>query len=98
MVGLSNRRNSIDDLRRLIGYLIVSFLAVFIYFPFLWISNIWSMNEHLYSRWVISSLIILGFNTLFYFWRYPENWLKNLMILSGVDLFLMTFEYIWIIS
>ncbi|MHB1651162.1 MAG: hypothetical protein ACYCVD_01630 [Desulfitobacteriaceae bacterium] len=93
---MSGRRNSLNDLRRLIGYLMVSFLAVFLYFPFLWLSNIWGMHADLYVRWAVASVIILAFNTAFYFWRYPEDWQRNLLVLAGVDLFLMACEYLWI--
>lgn len=90
------QRNSIDDLRRLIGYLMVTFLAIFLYFPFLWLASIWGTNSLLYVRWVLASGLILVFNAAFYFWRYPENWLKNLLILAAVNLFLMVLEYVWI--
>ncbi|KLU61222.1 hypothetical protein CEB3_c24420 [Peptococcaceae bacterium CEB3] len=90
--------NSIDDLRRLIGYLIVSFLAVFLYVPFLWLASIWGMNSQIYLRWVLASGLILVFNVAFYFWRYPEQWLKNLILLAAVNVFLVVLEYVWIIQ
>lgn len=93
-----DKRNSIDDLRRLIGYLIVTFLAIFLYFPFLWLANIWGGQSTLYLRWALASGVILIFNGVFYLWRYPESWSKNLLVLAGVNLFLMILEYVWIMN
>lgn len=89
---------TLDDLRRLIGYLIITFSATFLYFPFLWLANLWGGHGVLYSRWIISSAFILIFNVAFYFWRYPARWLPNLTVAAIVDALVMGFEYFWLIS
>lgn len=94
----SQRKPTLDDLKRLIGYLIITFLAIFLYLPFLWLINLWGFHEILYTRWVICSVVIVIFNLLFYFWRYPPNWLLNLGIAGGVDFMIMLYEYFWLNS
>ena len=95
---MTKSKPTVDDLRRLIGYLIITFLATFLYFPFLWVVNLGGFHTDLYQRWIICSIIIVVFNFGFYFWRYPQAYFKNLMILVFVNLLAMVFEYLWILS
>ncbi len=95
---MTKSKPTINDLRRLIGYLIITFLATFLYFPFLWVVNLGGMHSDLYQRWLICSALIVVFNLGFYFWRYPVALLNNLMILVFVNLLVMVFEYLWILS
>ncbi|MHB8125462.1 MAG: hypothetical protein ACYDEJ_07440 [Desulfitobacteriaceae bacterium] len=95
---MTKPKPTIDDLRRLIGYLIITFLATFIYFPFLWIVNLGHLHSDLYQRWLICSIVIVVFNLGFYFWHYPQALFKNLIILVLVNLLAMVFEYLWILS
>ncbi len=91
-------KSNLDDYRKLIGYLIITFVSVFIFFPFLWLANLWGGNEILYSRWALTSLFLVGFNLAFYYWKYPKNWFNNLLVLAGIDLIIVLIEYLWLIS
>ncbi|AFQ46054.1 hypothetical protein [Desulfosporosinus meridiei] len=87
-----------DDLRRLIGYSIITFLGVFLFIPVIWFIHLFSNDPGLYMRWGVCSAAVILFNIMFYFWKYPENWLANLLVLIGVDLMVLIFEYFWLIQ
>jgi len=89
---------SADDLRRSIGYMMITFMSVFIFLPVLWFIHIFTQDSGLYLRWLISSVFLVAFNILFYYWRYPKNWLANLLTLVGIDLIILIFEYFWQLS
>ena len=95
MLFMTRPKPTVDDLRRLIGYLIITFLATFLFFPFLWVINLGSMHSDLYQRWLVCSILIAVFNLGFYFWRYPQALLINLVFMN---LLAMVFEYLWILS
>lgn len=89
---------TVDDLRRLVGYLILTFTAIFVFLPFIWIGNLMIPHPEYYTKWLICSLIILVVNIVFYFWRYPRNWLSNLLLLALIDIVLSMYEYFWLIN
>ncbi|KGK91505.1 membrane protein [Desulfosporosinus sp. HMP52] len=95
---MSKAKPGPDDLRRLIGYSIITFLSVFLFIPVIWFIHLFSNDQGLYMRWGICSAVVILFNIIFYFWKYPENWLGNLMVLIGVDLMVLIFEYFWLIQ
>jgi len=89
---------TVDDLRRLIGYLILTFTAIFVFLPFIWIGNLLIPHPEYYTKWLICSALILVVNVVFYFWRYPRKWLANLLVLGFIDLILVAYEYFWLIN
>ena len=93
-----SEKPTIDDLRRLIGYLMATFISIFIYFPFLWVVNLMGLRQDLYTRWLICSAFIVVFNFAFYFWRYPPKLVWNLIIVAGVDILVMIWEFFWIMG
>ena len=95
---MSREKPSLDDLRRLIGYLVITFTSIFLYFPVVWLINIWSFRPGIYTKWLVVSGLIVVINLVFYFWRYPVRWLGNLLVLCLIDILLMAYEYLWIIS
>jgi len=95
---MSKAKPSEDDLRRLIGYSIITFLSVFLFIPVLWFVHLFSQDQELYIRWGTCSAILVIFNIMFYYWNYPENWLRNLLVLVGINLTILIFEYFWLIQ
>ncbi|MCO1601064.1 MULTISPECIES: hypothetical protein [Desulfosporosinus] len=95
---MSKAKPSPDDLRRLIGYTMITFLSVFLFLPLLWFVHLFSPEQELYVRWGICSGFLVIFNILFYYWKYPENWLRNLLALVGVNLMILIFEYFWLMQ
>jgi hypothetical protein len=87
-----------NDLRRFIGYIMITFMSVFLFLPVIWFINLFSQNSGLYSRWIISSAFLVIFNSLFYYWKYPIDWLKNLLALVVINLLILIFEYFWIMQ
>ncbi|HBW35310.1 hypothetical protein [Desulfosporosinus sp. BICA1-9] len=87
-----------DDLRRMIGYTMITFMGVFLFIPIVWFIHLISQDSGLYVRWGICSAFLVVFNMLFYYWRYPVNWLRNLMVLVGINLFILIFEYFWLMQ
>lgn len=85
-----------NEYRRFIGYLILTFLSIFIYLPILWFINLWHDYSVLYGHWIACSAILLVFNIVFYHLKYPRNWLTNLLVLVGVNLTILVLEYLWI--
>lgn len=94
---MSKAKPSADDLRRFLGYTIITFLSVFLFIPVLWFVNLFTHDPVIFMRWGICSALILFFNILFYYWRYPENWLGNLSALVGINLLILIFEYFWLL-
>lgn len=87
-----------NDLRRMIGYYMVTFIGVFLYLPILWFIHLFSQDEGLYGRWISCSIFLVAFNILFYYWRYPKDWLKNLLSLVVINLLILLFEYFWLMQ
>lgn len=87
-----------DDLRRLIGYTMITFMSVFLFIPIVWFIHLFSQDPDLYTYWGICSAFLVVFNILFYYWRYPVNWLKNLLVLVGINLSILIFEYFWLMQ
>ncbi|TGE39668.1 hypothetical protein E4K67_01305 [Desulfosporosinus fructosivorans] len=87
-----------NDLRRFIGYIMITFMSVFLFLPVIWFIQVFSQNPGIYSRWVICSAFLIIFNILFYYWRYPLDWLKNLLALVGINLVVLIFEYFWLLQ
>lgn len=86
---------SADELRRSIGYMIITFTSVFLFLPVLWFIHLFSQDSGLYVRWLICSACLVVLNVLFYYWKYPENWFVNLLFLVGIDLIILVLEYFW---
>ena len=87
-----------NDLRRFIGYTMITFMSVFLFLPVIWFIHLFSQNPDLYLRWAICSALLVIFNILFYHWRYPIDWLRNLLALVVIDLLIMIFEYFWLMA
>ena len=98
MVGKAKHKPDADDLRRVIGYNMITFMSVFIFFPVLWFVHLFSQDSALYIRWAICSAVIVVFNIFFYYWKYPQNWFKNLLALVGINLIILLSEYFWLIQ
>lgn len=88
----------VNDLRRSIGYTMITFMGVFIFFPILWFVHLFTQATGLYTRWIISSAVLIVFNVLFYYWKYPQEWFKNLLALVGIDLLILIIEYFWLLQ
>ncbi|WP_088188333.1 hypothetical protein [Desulfosporosinus sp. FKA] len=86
-----------DDLRRQIGYNMITFLGVFLFLPIIWFIHLFTKDSSLYWRWGISSALLVVINIVLYYWNYPENWLKNLLFLIGIDLIILLSEYFWLL-
>jgi len=87
-----------NDLRRFIGYIMITFMSVFLFLPVIWFIHLFSQNPDIYTRWAICSAFMVIFNILFYYWRYPIDWLRNLLALVAIDLLIMIFEYFWLMQ
>jgi len=95
---MSKAKPDADDLRRFIGYTMITFLSVFLFIPVLWFVHLFSSAQGLYARWGICSAFLVIFNILFYYWNYPKSWLSNLLVLVGINLLILIFEYFWLIQ
>jgi len=95
---MSKAKPNANDLRRLIGYIMITFMSAFIFFPILWFVHLFSHDQVLYTRWVICSALLVIFNVLYYYWEYPQNWFRNLLALVGVNLLILIFEYFWLMQ
>jgi len=95
---MSKAKPGADDLRRFIGYTMITFLSVFVFIPLLWFVHLFSSDQGLYTRWGICSAFLVIFNILFYYWNYPENWLRNLLVLVGINFMILIFEYFWLMQ
>lgn len=87
-----------NDLRRFIGYTMITFMSVFIFFPLLWFVHLFSPESALYTRWAICSVFLVVFNSLYYYWEYPKEWFENLLALVGVNLVILIIEYFWLMQ
>ncbi|HZK83327.1 MAG TPA: hypothetical protein VFC58_01340 [Desulfosporosinus sp.] len=87
-----------NDLRRYIGYIMITFMSVFMFLPVIWFIDIFSQNPAIYSLWIICSIFLVTFNSLFYYWKYPIDWLMNLLALVLIDLIILLFEYFWLMQ
>ena len=95
---MSKVKPSANDLRRSIGYTMITFMSVFIFFPLLWFVHLFSPESGLYTRWAICSVFLVVFNSLFYYWEYPTDWFRNLMALVGFNLLVLIIEYFWLMQ
>ena len=95
---VSKAKPDANDLRRLIGYTMITFMSVFIFFPVLWFVHLFSQDPALYTRWAICSAFLVVFNILYYYWKYPQDWFMNLLALVGVNLIILISEYFWLIQ
>ena len=95
---MSKAKPDANDLRRLIGYTMITFMSVFIFFPVLWFVHLFSQDPALYSRWAICSAFLVVFNILYYYWEYPMNWFSNLLALVAINLLILISEYFWLIQ
>lgn len=95
---MGKRKTDLDDYRRFIGYLVLSFVSVFIYIPVIWFINLWGTDSGLYERWAVSSAFILIFNFGFYQARLPQKWMQNLSIAAGINIILLLTEYFWLFN
>jgi len=68
------------------------------FIPVLWFVHLFTPNQGLYTRWGICSSFLVVFNIIFYYWKYPENWFKNLLVLVGINLLILVFEYFLLIQ
>ena len=93
---VSKAKPDANDLRRSIGYTMITFMSVFVFLPVLWFIHLFSQNAELYTRWFICSSFLVVFNILFYYWRYPKDWLRNLLSLVGINLLILIIEYFWL--
>lgn len=91
---MGKNRNSLDEYRRFIGYLVLTFTSVFIYFPLIWFINLWGTQVGLYTRWAVFSVFIIIFNFGFYYARIPEKWMHNLSIAAVVNVIILLVEYL----
>jgi hypothetical protein len=87
-----------NDLRRFIGYTMITFMSVFLFLPVIWFIHLFSQNPEIYWRWVICSAFLVVFNILFYYWKYPLDWLRNLLALVAINLMILIFEYFWLMQ
>jgi hypothetical protein len=92
---MSRTRPNPDDFRRLIGYTMITFMSIFLYLPIVWFIHLFSQDSGLYWHWGICSGALFLINVIFYYWEYPKNWLKNLLVLIGIDLIILLAEYFW---
>ncbi|KUO72879.1 MAG: hypothetical protein APF81_26760 [Desulfosporosinus sp. BRH_c37] len=95
---MSKVKPGADDLRRFIGYTMITFMSVFLFLPVIWFIHLFSQNSGIYLRWVIFSAFLVIFNCIFYYWKYPIDWLKNLLALVVINLIILIFEYFWLIQ
>ena len=95
---VSKAKPDANDLRRLIGYTMITFMSVFIFFPVLWFVHLFSQDPALYIRWAVCSAFLVVFNILYYYWEYPRDWFRNLLALVGVNLLILISEYFWLIQ
>lgn len=95
---MGKQKTDPNEYRRFIGYLILSFVSVFIYIPVIWFISLWDSQSGLYARWVASSALILIFNVGFYQARLPQKWMQNLCIAAGINLILLLTEYLWLFN
>lgn len=86
--------NGLDEYRRFIGYMVLTFTSVFIYFPLIWFISLWRTQAGLYTRWATVSVLIVIFNFGFYHARIPEKWMQNLSIAAGVNVVILLIEYL----
>ena len=95
---MSKAKPDANDLRRFIGYIMISFMGVFLFLPVVWFIHLFSQDSGLYWHWIIYSTFLVIFNILFYYWRYPIDWLKNLLALVLINLLILIFEYFWLMQ
>ncbi|AFM43196.1 hypothetical protein Desaci_4349 [Desulfosporosinus acidiphilus SJ4] len=95
---MSRAKPNQNDLRRSIGYNMITFMSVFIFLPIIWFIHLFSNDPGLYWRWGISSAVLVLINVVFYYWEYPKDWLKNLFALIGIDLIILLLEYFWLLQ
>jgi len=95
---MSKAKPDANDLRRFIGYIMISFMGVFLFLPVTWFIHIFSQDPGLYWHWIICSAFLVIFNILFYYWSYPIDWLKNLLALVLINLLILIFEYFWLMQ
>ncbi|TGE31963.1 hypothetical protein [Desulfosporosinus sp. Sb-LF] len=95
---MSKAKPDANDLRRLIGYTMITFMSVFIFLPVLWFVHLFTQDSGLYLRWIICSAFLVIFNLLFYYWNYPKGWLANLWCLIGINMLVLIFEYFWLMQ
>lgn len=95
---MGKRKTDLNEYRRFIGYLLLTFTSVFIYLPVLWLINLWGTQSGLYARWAVSSALILIFNFGFYQVRVPQRWFQNLSVAAGIDVIILLAEYFWIFN
>ncbi|HVJ49899.1 hypothetical protein [Desulfitobacterium sp.] len=92
------KKTGLNEYRRFIGYLILSFISVFIYIPVIWFISLWGAQNGFYARWAVSSSLILIFNFGFYQARLPQKWMQNLCIAAGINVILLLTEYLWLFN
>jgi predicted neutral ceramidase superfamily lipid hydrolase len=95
---VSKAKPDANDLRRLIGYTMITFMSVFIFFPVVWFVHLFSQDATLYTHWIICSAFLVVFNILYYYWEYPKDWFRNLLALVGINLLILILEYFWLIQ
>ena len=95
---MSKAKPDANDLRRLIGYTMITFMSVFIFFPVVWFVHLFSQDSSLYTHWISCSVFIVVFNILYYYWEYPKDWFRNLLALVGINLLILISEYFWLIQ
>lgn len=98
MMTVGKAKPDANDMRRMIGYSMITFMSVFLYLPILWFIHLFSQDAGLYWRWLICSIFLVAFNVLFYYWKYPKDWLKNLLTLVAINLLILLFEYFWLMQ
>ena len=59
---VSKAKPDANDLRRLIGYTMITFMSVFIFIPVLWFVHLFSQDSALYVPWAICSAFLVVFN------------------------------------
>lgn len=92
---MSKAKPDENDLRRLIGYTMITFMGVFLFVPILWFVHLFSQDAGLFTRWIICSAFLVVYNVVFYYWKYPVEWFGNLLVLIGIDMLILIFEYFW---
>jgi hypothetical protein len=95
---MSKAKPDANDLRRFIGYTMITFISVFIFFPVLWFVNLFLLDSALYTRWAICSAFLVVFNIFYYYWKYPRDWFRNLLALAGINLLILISEYFWLMQ
>jgi hypothetical protein len=91
---MSKNLNALDEYRRFVGYLLLTFMSVFIYFPLIWFLNLFGSHVGLYRIWVAVSGFIVIFNLLFYQVRIPKKLMQNISIVAVIDLIMLVVEYV----